>query len=284
LSGSASAALSAEVVRATSAELSLTNNLSAEVSARISDVDAEESRALSAELVLTNNLSAEVSNRVVAIDAEASIRLAADNSIATNLSSELVDRAVAVSTEASLRVAADASIAANLSSEIVNRTADVDAEESRATSAELVLTNALSSEVSRAEAAEASIALELSSEVSYIIANTDLTSIDSFAEVVADMSSEVADRIAADSSLATAFANIYAKKVAVAGTIDGTNVTFTFSDALRSSSEAVYLNGLLQIAGDDYTLTNSGTSSMCIGVVFDEAPAAGSKVTAYGVY
>ena len=49
----------------------------------------------------------------------------------------------------------------------------------------------LSSEVSRAESAEASISEELSSEVSYIMANTDLSSIDSFAEVVADLSSEV---------------------------------------------------------------------------------------------
>jgi len=144
------------------------------------------------------------------------------------------------------------------------------------------LTNNLSSEIARATSAEGSIATVLSSEVSYIIANTDLTSIDSFSEVVANVSSEISSRISGDASLATAFANIYAKKVAAAGTIDGTNVTFTLASAVRANSEAIYLNGLLQIAGDDYTATI--TEGKVSGIVFDEAPAAGSKVTAYGVY
>jgi hypothetical protein len=189
---------------------------------------------------------------------------------------------VAIDAEASIRLAADNSIAANLSSEIVNRTTDVDAEESRATSAELVLTNGLSAEISRATAAEGSIATVLSSEVSYIIANTDLTSIDSFSEVVANVSSEISSRISGDVSLATAFANIYAKKVAVSGSINGTNVSFTLASSVRLNSEAIYLNGLLQIAGDDYTVVT--TEGVVTGVTFDEAPAAGSKVNAYGVY
>ena len=48
----------------------------------------------------------------------------------------------------------------------------------------------ISSEIARAESAEASLAVELSTEVSYLIANTDLGSIDSFAELNSKVSAE----------------------------------------------------------------------------------------------
>jgi hypothetical protein len=223
-------------------------------------------------------------------------------------------------------------------------------------SAEASLSGALSAEISRAEAAEASLATELSYEVSYLIANTDLTSIDSFAEVSNELSNEISTRESADNSLeayvsteidglaatdeatieldtvnnlirlketiaapasglrtfegdvevsgdltvggvnviaeissevsraesaelslADDFANIYFKKVAVSGTINGSNDVFTLSSAVRNGSEAIYLNGLLLSASDDYAV--SGTS-----LTFVAAPEAGDKVVVYGMY
>ena len=49
----------------------------------------------------------------------------------------------------------------------------------------------ISTEVSRAQSAEDSLEVALSTEVSYLIANTDLTSIDSFAEISNELSSEL---------------------------------------------------------------------------------------------
>jgi hypothetical protein len=159
----------------------------------------------------------------------------------------------------------------------------------------------LSVEISRAEAAEASIALELSSEVSSIIANTDLTAIDSFAEVVAnmsseivraesveailaaDLSSEVSRAESAELSIATDFANIYVKKNAVVGVANGTLKAFTFANAVRVNSEALYLNGILQSVGDDYTVTTN-VSGLITGIEFIVAPDVDSSVKSYGVY
>ena len=64
----------------------LNNDISTEVSNRISDVNAEESRAQSAELVLTNDLSSEVSNRIADVNAEESRAQSAEASLATAIS------------------------------------------------------------------------------------------------------------------------------------------------------------------------------------------------------
>jgi len=143
------------------------------------------------------------------------------------------------------------------------------------------LSSELSAEISRAEAAEASIALELSSEVSYIIANTDLTSIDSFAEVVADMSSEVARAESAEASLALDFANIYAKRVAVVETPNEIITEFSLASDVREGSELIYLNGLL-LDSEDYTA--NVVDGVVSSVTFFIAPSVGDKVRAYGVY
>jgi len=275
----------------------------AEIVTLINSVDTTNDNAF-AGYVLSND---------AALSTELVARASADVSIAANLSSELVDRASAVSTEASLRVVGDDSIAANLSSEISNRIsdvndeqaraesaelslsnllgadlsteisnriADVNAEESRATSAELVLTNNLSSEISRAESAEGSIAIQLSSEVSYIIANTDLTSIDSFAEVVADMSSEISRAESAEASIALDFANIYSKRVAIVETPNGVITEFTLAIEVREDSELIYMNGLLLDSGD---YTASITDGMVTAFTMLIAPSTGDKVHAYGV-
>jgi hypothetical protein len=77
--------------------------------------------------------------------------------------------------------------------------------------------------------------------------------------------------------LADDFTNIYFKKVALTGTINGTNDEFTLASAVRTGSEAIYLNGLLQVVGDDYTI--AGTT-----LTFIAAPEAGDKVAVYGMY
>jgi hypothetical protein len=135
----------------------------------------------------------------------------------------------------------------------------------------------ISSEIARAEAAEDSIALELSTKVSYLISNIDVTEIDSFSEIVANLSNEVVRAESAELSLADDFTNIYFKKVALTGTINGTNDEFTLASAVRTGSEAIYLNGLLQVVGDDYTI--AGTT-----LTFVAAPEAGDKVAVYGMY
>ncbi len=128
------------------------------------------------------------------------------------------------------------------------------------------LETALSSEISRAEAAEDSLEIALSSEVSYLLENTDLTSIDSFAEVSAALSAQVSD-----------FQAIYFHKSSFSGAINGSNAEFTLSAPVRSGSEVVYLNGLLQEAGVEYTVAGSVVS-------FTTAPQTGDKVVIYGVY
>ena len=122
----------------------------------------------------------------------------------------------ALSTEESTRLAAESSIAAELSSDI-EALADVDGttivlngdtnqielKESVAAPASGIRT--LMGEVdietilkvggvdvmAAIASGDASLEVALSTEVSYLIANTDLTSIDSFAEIVSDLSSEV---------------------------------------------------------------------------------------------
>jgi hypothetical protein len=215
--------LDTEESRAMSAELVLTNDLSAEVSNRTADVDAEESRATSAELVLTNNVSAEVSNREAAVSTEVSNRISGDASIAANLSAE-----------ESARLAADASIAADLSSEIESladtdeltielntannkiqlkdvvvagseglRTFEGDIEVNGILTVDGVDVMAeISNEISRAEAAEDSLATQLSTAVSYLISNIDVTEIDSFTEIVENLSNEVSRAESAELSLA----------------------------------------------------------------------------------
>jgi hypothetical protein len=144
------------------------------------------------------------------------------------------------------------------------------------TSGDASLAAVISTEVLRAQSAEDSLEVALSTEVSYLIANTDLTSIDSFAEISNELSSELIRANSAEVSLADNFANIYFRNAGVNETANGSITEFTFGATLRTGSQAVYLNGLLQDAGD-YTITTTS-------VTFASAPAAGDKVVVYGMY
>jgi len=163
---------------------------------------------------------------------------------------------------------------------------------------------AISSEISRAESAEDSLEVALSTEVSYLLANTDLTSIDSFAEIVADLSSEVsrAESVEADLSVAifdeigTIAQHIesnlndsvnmliatYYQKLTLNGDVDGTNQLFLFDAPYMVNSESIYLNGLLMTEGDDYSY-NGPVGGPYNGIVFINAPQVGDKVKAYAV-
>jgi hypothetical protein len=229
---------------------------------------------------------------------EESARISGDDSLAADLSAE-----------ESARLSADASIAADLSTEIESladtdeltielntannkiqlkdtvaapagglRTFEGDIEvDGILTVGGVDVMAEISNEISRAEAAEDSIATELSTQVSYLISNIDVTEIDSFSEIVENLSNEVSRAESAELSLTNAFKNIFFKKAAVTGLINGENAVFTLGSAVRVGSEAIYLNGLLQVTGDDYTI--DGTT-----LTFVAAPEAGDKVAVYGMY
>jgi len=72
----------------------------------------------------------------------------------------------------------------------------ISSEISRAESVELSIADALKAEIERAEKAESELSTELSTQVSYLLSNTDLTELDSFAEVSAELVSTVSDAIA----------------------------------------------------------------------------------------
>jgi hypothetical protein len=250
------------------------------------------------------NLSSELVDRAAAVSTEASLRVAGDASIAANLSSELVDRASAdasiaaslsvfAETEINVRSTADFSLATSLSAEYSRANsvevslanllgADVTNEASIRLAADNSIAANLSSEIVRAESAELSIATVLSSEVSYIISNTDLTSIDSFAEVVANLSTEVSRAQSAEASIAYKELYTYNKYVAVNEVPNGTRTTFTLSTPVKYYSESIYMNGLLLSVGDDYSITFAG--GMVTGFVMTFTALTGDKLRVYGVY
>ena len=267
--------IKAEQSRATAAEGVLTSDLSSEVSNRIADVDAEESRAIAAEGVLTSDLSSEVSAREAAMSAEESMRVEADASIAAELSSDIealadVDGTTIVLNTGTNQIELAEEVAAPASG-IRTLMGEIDIETILKVGGVDVMAE-ISSEISRAEAAEASIAEELSTEVSYLIANTDLGSIDSFAEIVSDLSTEIVRAQSVENDIA----NTYFQKLALNGDVDGTNTQFDFAVAILPNSESIYLNGLLMTVGDDYSVN-------ALGLTFNNAPQVGDKVKAYGV-
>ena len=134
-------------------------------------------------------------------------------------------------------------------------------------SAEASLAAGLSAEISRATSKEAT----LSSQIVDIISNIDVTSIDSFSEVVTELNDIKDD-----------FANIYNKRNTVSGTPNGTLTQFGFGTPVRLNSEQVYMNGLLQTPGDDYTATIA--NGMVTGIEFIVAPLVDFSIKAYGVY
>lgn len=161
------AALSAEVIRATGAEATLTSDLAAEVI-----------RATGAESVLTADLAAEVI-RATAAEGALGVRI---DGVEADLVTEQ-ERAEAAEVELASDIA---EVASDLAAEITNRIADVDAEQERAEAAELVLTQAVAAEVVRAELAEAGLQSAINTEKDRIdaILSGSTVDLDQFKEVV----------------------------------------------------------------------------------------------------
>jgi hypothetical protein len=116
------------------------------------------------------------------------------------------------------------------------------------------------------------LTVSLSTEISYLISNVDITAMDSFSEVSAEIA-----------ALTNNFTSVYSKIVAVSGTINGTNKVFTLASPVRANSESFYLNGLLLSVTDDYTVSVNG-SGLVTGFTFVDAPLVDDKIKAYGVY
>jgi hypothetical protein len=129
----------------------------------------------------------------------------------------------------------------------------------------------ISSEISRAEAAEDSIATELSTQVSYLISNIDVTEIDSFSEIVENVT-----------NLSNNTYNfVVANRPTMIGFNESPNGTITeFTADVQSGSEIVFVNGLILTSGSDYDVSVDGD---VITVDFYSAPLATDKVNIYGV-
>jgi hypothetical protein len=237
-------AISGEEDARESADGSLASAINKEATDRAT-ADTSLATALgSTELFLNGKINTETENRV-----------SANGSLEIVIATNRTDANTAISDEESARVAADELLQENLDSAV----SDLRDEDT-------ALAGLIEAERDRALEAEESLEEALAAEVANLLANTDLTAIDSFQEVVNELEDITND-----------FENTYFKKVVVSGLVNGTNKDFTLAAAVRTNSEAIYYNGLLQEAGVDYTL--SGTA-----VQFTYFPAAGGKVTAYGVY
>jgi hypothetical protein len=256
LSYSISVSLSEEVSRAQSAETVLTNDLSTEVSNRIADVDTEESRAISVEAVLSNDLSAEVSNRIsgdASLEAEITALPDVDDLTIEVDASNLIKLKDTVAAPTSGTRTFDGVLALSSAPASFNNLDLVTKE--YVASIEAVLSTDISAEVSRAESAE----LALDGRIDNALSNVDFTQIDSLSEVL----------------------NTFYQKVTYTGAINGTNDAYTPGYLLNDGSESVFLNGLLQDRGTDYsvTLTNGKVSA----VIFNDVPQAGDKINVYGI-
>lgn len=150
--------IATEVTRATDAESVLDAAIqqeaadraaavSAEVTARIADVDFEEARAIAAEAALQDNINAEA-NRAVAAEGANAADIAAEISRATAAEAA---NTTAINAEAARATAAENTLTANLASEVT-----------RATGVEDGLRTDVDAEVIRAQAAEAALSASLS--------------------------------------------------------------------------------------------------------------------------
>ena len=262
--------------------------MTAEVAARIADVDAEEARAIAAELVLTNNLSSEVSSRIaaeaalsatfsVALSAEESARIAGDAQLSSDLDNlqTYVDTTVntAITTltsdlsdETAARIAADAALSATfssaLSAEESARIADVDAEEARAIAAELVLTSDLSTEAARAIAAESALSATFSAAINVekgridaILAGSDVN-LDQFAEVVAFVQ---AIDMTNDESLLSVYATFSA---AMTAEVDARIDAVSTEEAARIAGDAQLSSDLADLQSYVDTTVNTAITTL----------------------
>ena len=224
-------------------------------------MDTEIAARIAGDAAVSASLATAVNNiNQVAFDASASL--------AASITAEAAARVADVDAEEARAMAAEAVLSASIATEIAARIADVDAEETRAMAAESALSASLAAETAARIAADAT----LTQDVADILANTDITAIDSFKEVINNINTVNAAN----------FDAVYAKKNTVTAAPNGTITAFTFTNAVKAGSEQVYLNGQLLDIDGDYTVNSSG--SAVTGITFGVAPATADKLMFYGVY
>ena len=143
----------------------------------------------------------------------------------------------------------------------------------------------------------------LDGKIADIISNTDITSMDSFSEVSAeleanfsDLSAEIEAQVSTltetDDSIVNSVDNlssnveafIYDRTPRMIGfneSPDGINDVFGAD--VEPGSEIVFLNGLMLRVGDDYTKPSLFTFGEPLEITFNSAPAATDKIDVYGV-
>jgi hypothetical protein len=246
----------------------------AEIVEFVNGIDLENDNAL---LSAVTSIGLEINNEADArayadaslesdLSSEANARQDADATLSTNLSTEVSNRGTAINNEADARVSADNSLAAGLSAEISTRT-----------SADNSLEVALSAEIVRAENAETSLEAELSTQVSYLISNTDLTETDSFTEVVDQINNAFETT---NNQLVSYTTGLMPQLSFLNESPNGILTTFT-AMGLVDSTAMVFINGLLQMVGQDCTITN--IDDVTTIEFLNEAPSATDRLYIYGV-
>jgi hypothetical protein len=260
-----SSEISTEISSRESADTSLSTQISSQISALVDgapsilDTLYELANAIDNDASFAATITSSQGSLSSAISTEISDRESADTSLSSAISTEMSDRessyttlSTAISQEVSDRgfvqgqlETADTSLSSAISTEISNRE-----------SADTSLSTALSAEISNRESAEA----DLGERIDDALSNLDFSEIDSIAEVL----------------------NTFYQKVAYTGSINGTNTTYTPSYLLKDGSESVFLNGLLQDRGTDYSATSSNGKISAITFSID-APEVGDKIAVYGI-
>jgi hypothetical protein len=130
----------------------------------------------------------------------------------------------------------------------------------------------ISTETSTRNSADTSLTSRISTEESTrSSADTSLTT---------RISTEESVRASVDSSINTRLNNFNGgslQSVVFSGSINGTNKTYTntTTDLSNATLTQVFLNGLLQESGEEYTISLGASSTL----TFTDAPETGSKIT-----
>jgi hypothetical protein len=132
----------------------------------------------------------------------------------------------------------------------------------------------------------------LDGKIADIISNTDITSMDSFSEVSAEIEANFSDLTETDDFIVNTVNNlsqnvenfVYDRTPRMVGfneSPDGINDVF--ETEVEQGSEIVFLNGLMLREGDDYTKPMISAMGSPLEITFNSAPAATDKIDVYGV-